>query len=104
MAHGRLRWQASSYTNAYSRLFCGYAKPVGAGLPAKVFSLALHDARPSSLASQLLHKRVLTIILWIRKTCRSRLAGEGVFIGAARRMAAFAGKPAPTRMCTRRFG
>jgi hypothetical protein len=30
------------------------------------------------------------------KPCRSRLAGEGVVMGAARLKAAFAGKPAPT--------
>jgi len=30
------------------------------------------------------------------KPCRSRLAGEGVFMGAARLEYVFAGKPAPT--------
>jgi hypothetical protein len=38
--------------------------PVGAGLPAKAFSLALQGLRPPSLASQLLLERVHAIILW----------------------------------------
>ncbi|WP_269137576.1 hypothetical protein [Pseudomonas sp. PGPR40] len=33
------------------------ADPVGAGLPAKAFSWALHDVRPFSLASQRLQKQ-----------------------------------------------
>ncbi|KPU61434.1 hypothetical protein AN403_5458 [Pseudomonas fluorescens] len=37
---------------------------VDVGLPAKAFSLALHAPRTPSLASQLLHKCVHTMILW----------------------------------------
>ncbi len=101
--------------------FVDNTKPVGTGLPAKATSLPAHVARPPSLASQLLQNRCAchhfsdgtcpVRILIFRTTptpctpsfCgrhqprRSRLAGEGVLIAGARRTAAFAGKPAPTK-------
>ncbi|QCY10633.1 hypothetical protein ELQ88_07350 [Pseudomonas sp. MPC6] len=63
---------------------------------AKASSLARQGSRPPSLASQLLQGTAPPGDLTRIRTCRSRLAGQGVFIGAARLKAAFAGKPAPT--------
>src|SRR5436190_4882579 len=92
MPHGRLRWQASSYKDAYTPSFFVSTH----SLPAKAFLMALHAPRPSSLASQLLQKRVHTIIFCVH----TFLAGESVFDGAACPTTVFAGKPAPTKTRT----
>ncbi|CAI8836576.1 hypothetical protein EMIT0P218_210028 [Pseudomonas sp. IT-P218] len=50
----------------------------------------------SSLASQLLQWFVLSVEARTPRTCRSRLAGEGVFEHCVDLSGLFAGKPAPT--------
>ncbi|CAI8836519.1 hypothetical protein EMIT0P218_210027 [Pseudomonas sp. IT-P218] len=58
----------------------------------------------SSLASQLLQCFVLGVEAWAPRTCRSRLAGDGVFEHCVDLSGLIAGKPAPTMVCVGRGG
>ena len=92
---GTLRWQASSYNGLRRALVRGCRGPVGAGLPAKASLNIALAFRDSSLASQLLQWFAQGVGPWLPRTCRSRLAGEGVPEYCAGLSGLFAGKPAP---------